>query len=110
MLPRSAGLAWMLVLAGFTLAVPAAAALQTKMLAGAVNLMTAVQNYQMEQLGVWEFWTYQLSTLNAMTGYISDYDLVLTGHAPVLDSSSSIMYVNYSIEVMANQVPYITFP
>ncbi len=40
---RSAGLAWMLVLAGFTLAVPAVAALQTKLLAGAVNLMTAVR-------------------------------------------------------------------
>lgn len=40
---RSAGLAWMLVLAGFTLAVPAAAALQTKLLAGAVNVMTAVR-------------------------------------------------------------------
>lgn len=40
---RSAGLAWMLVLGGFTLAVPAAAALQTKLLAGAVNLMTAVR-------------------------------------------------------------------
>ena len=40
---RSAGLAWMLVLAGFTLAVPAVAALQTKLLAGAVNMMTAVR-------------------------------------------------------------------
>lgn len=40
---RSAGLAWLLVLAGFTLTVPAVAALQSKLLAGAVNLMTAVR-------------------------------------------------------------------
>jgi uncharacterized protein len=40
---RSAGLAWLLVLGGFTLVVPAAAALQTKLLAGAVNVMTAVR-------------------------------------------------------------------
>lgn len=38
---RSAGVAWLLVLGGFSLLVPAAAALQTKLLAGAVNLMTA---------------------------------------------------------------------
>lgn len=40
---RSAGLAWILVLAGFTLAIPATAAFQTKMLAGAVNLMAAIR-------------------------------------------------------------------
>ncbi len=40
---RSAGVAWLLVLAGCSLLVPAVAAAQTKLLAGAVNLMAAVR-------------------------------------------------------------------
>lgn len=40
---RSSGLAWILVLAGTTLTVPAFAAMQTKMLAGAVNLLAALR-------------------------------------------------------------------
>lgn len=40
---RSGGLAWILVLAGTTLIIPAIAAAQSKMLAGAVNLMAAIR-------------------------------------------------------------------
>ncbi len=40
---RSAGLAWILVLAGTTLTIPAFAAAQSKVLAAAVNLATAVR-------------------------------------------------------------------
>lgn len=40
---RSAGLAWILVLAGTTLCVPAFAAAESKVLAGAVNFTTAIR-------------------------------------------------------------------
>ena len=57
----------------------------------------AYQNYGLTMMGYGTFWYDQLDTLYGMLGSVGGYDLVLSGHTPVLDSTKVINYIGYTI-------------
>ena len=67
---------------------------------------TAYQNYGLTMMGYGTFWYDQLDTLYGMLGSVGGYDLVLTGHTPVLDSTQVINYIGYTIATL-EYFPYI---
>jgi len=71
-----------------------------------LTLQTAIQNYDLEVNGVGPFWTMQLQTLNEMLETVDDYDLVLTGHTPVLDDDEASTYISSTIETLG-YFPYL---
>lgn len=67
---------------------------------------TAYQNYGLTRMGYGTFWYDQLDTLYSMLGSVRNYDLVLTGHTPVLDSTQATNYIGYTIRTL-EYFPYI---
>lgn len=64
-----------------------------------LSFQTAYQNYELELLGYGTAWTDQLNTLNGMLDDISSYELVLTGHTPILTAEEASNYITYTMGV-----------
>jgi|GEM_PF-1891095 glyoxylase-like metal-dependent hydrolase (beta-lactamase superfamily II) len=67
-----------------------------------LTIGTAYENYLNENPGTFEPWSDQLTTLNGMLADISDYELVLTGHTPELNSIDVSTYIGYTIQILGS--------
>ncbi len=70
-----------------------------------LSIQTAHQNYGYKDAGPIDLWTTQLNTLYGMMSDIGSYEMVLTGHTPILDSENSIWYLGYTISILESFAP-----